>query len=162
MAYNIKSFIETTDEDLDKIYNSAVKGTVYMMQACYPYFKKNGAGKVVNFSSIAGQFGMVDHSSYAIAKAGISGLTRAVALEWGIDNIQVNAIAPAGNSPAWEKFQEEQPKEVVEAFLSQIPAHRMGDPITDIGPVVVFLSSADSNWVTSRTIFVDGGQGAIR
>jgi len=162
MAYNMKSFIETTDEDIDKIIDSSVRGTVYMMQACYPYFKKNGAGKVVNFSSIAGQYGMVDHSAYAIAKAGISGLTRVVALEWANDNIQVNAIAPAGASPAWYTFEKEQPKEVVEAFLSQIPAHRMGDPENDIGPVVAFLSSEESNWITSRTIFVDGGQGAIR
>ncbi|SHJ53874.1 SDR family NAD(P)-dependent oxidoreductase [Parasporobacterium paucivorans] len=162
MAYNMRSFIETTDEDIDKIFDSAVRGSVYMMQACYPYFKKNGSGKVVNFSSIAGQYGMVDHSSYAIAKAGLSGLTRAVALEWAKDNIQVNAIAPAGATPAWFKFEKEQPKEVVQAFLSQIPAGHMGDPETDIGPAVVFLSSADSNWITSRTIFVDGGQGAIR
>jgi NAD(P)-dependent dehydrogenase (short-subunit alcohol dehydrogenase family) len=162
MTYNMRSFIETTDEDIDKIFDSSVRGSVYMMQACYPYFKKNGAGKVVNFSSIAGQYGMVDHSSYAIAKAGISGLTRSVALEWAADNIQVNAIAPAGATPAWYQFEKEQPKEIVEAFLSQIPAHHMGDPEKDIGRVVAFLSSEDSNWITSRTIFVDGGQGAIR
>ena len=162
MAYNMVSFINTTDEDIDKIFDSAVRGTVYMMQACYPYFKKNGAGKVVNFSSIAGQFGMVDHSSYSIAKAGLSGLTRAVALEWAPDNIQVNAVAPAGASEAWFKFKEEQPPEIVEAFLNQIPAHRMGDPENDIGAAVAFLAGPDSNWITSRTIFLDGGQGAVR
>ncbi len=162
MAYNIRSFIETTDEDIDKIFDSAVRGSVYMMQACYPYFKKNGGGKVVNFSSIAGQYGMVDHSSYAIAKAGLSGLTRAVALEWARDNIQVNAVAPAGQSPAWEAFQRDQPPEIVEAFLNQIPAHRMGDPENDIGAAVAFLAGPDSNWITSRTIFLDGGQGAVR
>ncbi len=162
MAYNMRSFIETTDEDIDKIFDSSVRGTVYMMQACYPHFKKNGAGKVVNFSSIAGQYGMVDHSSYAIAKAGLSGLTRAVALEWAPDNIQVNAIAPAGATPAWYQFEKEQPKEIVEAFLRQIPAGKMGDPEKDIGRVVAFLCSEDSNWITSRTIFVDGGQGAVR
>jgi len=53
-------------------------------------------------------------------------------------------------------------EEAVKAFLSQIPAGYMGDPETDIGPAVAFLSSDDSKWITSRTIFVDGGQGAIR
>lgn len=162
MSYNMRSFIETTDEDLDKIFDSSVRGTMYMMQACYPHFKKNGAGKVVNFSSIAGQYGMVDHSAYAVCKAGLSGLTRAVALEWAPDNIQVNAIAPAAATPAWYKFEKEQPKEIVEAFLSHIPAGKMGDPEKDVGRVVAFLSSEDSNWITSRTIFVDGGQGAVR
>ena len=50
----------------------------------------------------------------------------------------------------------------MEAFLSQIPAHRMGDPENDIGPVVAFLASPESNWVTARCIPVDGGQAATR
>ncbi len=161
MAYNMRSFIETTEEDIQKIFTSACMGTIYMMQEAFPYLKING-GKVVNFGSIAGLFGMVDHSTYAMCKEGIVGLTRSVALEWAKYNIQVNAIAPAGATPAWFQFEKEQPPEIVEAFLSQIPAHRMGDPETDIGPVVAFLSGPDSNWITARCIPVDGGQAATR
>ena len=161
MAYNMRSFIETTEEDIMKIFNSSCMGTIHMMQEAFPYLKVKG-GKVINFGSIAGLFGMVDHSSYAMCKEGILGLTRSVALEWAPYNIQVNAIAPAGATPAWFQFEKEQPAEIVEAFLSQIPAHRMGDPENDIGPVVAFLASPESNWVTARCIPVDGGQAATR
>ena len=59
-------------------------------------------------------------------------------------------------------FSSAKPPEIVEAFLNQIPAHRMGDPENDIGAAVAFLAGPDSNWITSRTIFLDGGQGAVR
>lgn len=157
-----KNVMDTTEELFDKHIAVCVKGSLFMMQACYPYFHKQGHGKVVNWGSIAGNFGYEEHTSYAAAKAALQGITRVAALEWARENIQVNCVNPAGASPMWYNWEKTQPKEMVEAFLNQIPAHRMGDPELDIGGAVVALCSDYCNWITSRTIWVDGGQGATR
>jgi NAD(P)-dependent dehydrogenase (short-subunit alcohol dehydrogenase family) len=161
MAYNMKSLAETTDEDIEKIFKSALYGSIYTMQACFPYLKKKG-GKIINFGSIAGLYGLKDHAAYSAAKEGIVGLTRTAALEWAEFGIQVNAIAPSAATEAWHNFEKNQPPEAVKAFLSLIPAGYMGDPEKHVGRVCVFFASADSDWVTGRTLFVDGGQGATR
>ncbi len=156
------SVIDTTDEILDKTFNTSVKGSLYMMQACYPYFHKQGSGKVINWGSIAGNQGIELHTAYSISKAALQGLTRVAALEWARENIQVNCVNPAGDSPLWRGWEASQPKEMVEAFLNQIPAHRMGDAEDDIGRAIAALCSDYCGWITSRTIWLDGGQGATR
>jgi NAD(P)-dependent dehydrogenase (short-subunit alcohol dehydrogenase family) len=161
MAYTIKPLEETTDEDLDKILRSGGFGTFYCMQACFPYLKKRG-GKIINFGSLAGLYGLKGHAAYSFVKEGIIGLTRTAALEWAQYNIQVNAIAPLAASDAWHNFEKTTPPEEVKAFLNMIPAGYMGDPERHVGRVCVFLASPDSDWITSRTFFVDGGQGAVR
>ncbi|MFA4916541.1 MAG: SDR family oxidoreductase [Syntrophales bacterium] len=161
MAYNIKALEDTTDEDIDKIMRSAVYGSIYCMQACFPYLKKRG-GKIINFGSMAGLYGLKNHAAYSAAKEGIIGLTRTAALEWSQYGIQVNAIAPLAASAAWDNFAKTSPPEQVKAFLDMIPAGYMGDPEKHVGRVCVFLASPDSDWITSRTLFVDGGQGATR
>ncbi|MBQ9061560.1 MAG: SDR family oxidoreductase [Eubacterium sp.] len=154
--------METTDEILYKTFDISVKGSLYMMQACYPYFHKQGSGKVINWGSIAGNQGLELHTSYSISKAALQGLTRVAALEWARENIQVNCVNPAGDSPLWREWEANQPPEMVEAFLNQIPAHRMGDAEEDIGRAIAALCSDYCNWITSRTIWLDGGQGATR
>ncbi|MBI5445755.1 MAG: SDR family oxidoreductase [Deltaproteobacteria bacterium] len=161
MAYNIRSLEETTDEDLDKVMKSALYGSFYCMQACFPYLKRRG-GKIINFGSMAGLYGLKNHAAYSAAKEGIIGLTRTAALEWAEHNIQVNAIAPLAATEAWYNFERTSPPEQVKAFLSMIPCGYMGDPEKHVGRVCVFLASPDSDWITSRTLFVDGGQAATR
>lgn len=90
------------------------------------------------------------------------GLTRTAALEWAQYNIQVNAIAPLAASDAWRKFEKTASPEEVKAFLSMIPVGYMGDPEKHVGGVCLFLASSMSDWITARTLFVDGGQGATR
>lgn len=160
MAYDIKLLEEITDEDIDKIMRSAVYGSIYCMQACFPYLKKRG-GKVINFGSMAGLYGLKAHAHYSAAKEGVIGLTRTAALEWAQYGIQVNAIAPLAISDASENFRKTDPEAYAD-FLKQIPSGYLGDPEKHVGRVCVFLASSDSDWITSRTIFVDGGQAAIR
>jgi NAD(P)-dependent dehydrogenase (short-subunit alcohol dehydrogenase family) len=160
MAYNAKKIIDTTDEDVEKVMRSAVYGTLYCMQACFPYLKEHG-GKVINFSSVAALYGAVDHGSYAIAKEGLSGFTKVAALEWAQYNIQVNAIAPLGESETSAAYAKLDPEEHVK-HMKAIPMGRMGDPEKDIGRACVMLASSYADFITARTIFVDGGMGAIR
>jgi NAD(P)-dependent dehydrogenase (short-subunit alcohol dehydrogenase family) len=158
MAYNMKSFMDSTDEDFEKIFRSGIYGSVYCLQACFPYLKRKG-GKVINFASMAGLQGLHNHASYAIAKEGLVGLTRVLALEWAQYNIHVNAIAPLAESDA---FNNPDGPEMRKGLIAATPLGRVGDPEKDIGRACVFLAGPDSNWITSRTIYVDGGCGTVR
>ena len=156
MSMVYSSVAETTDEDLEKIMRSAAYGSLYMMQAAFPYLKEKG-GKVVNFGSEQDRQGSIGTCAYAMAKAACLGLTRSAAMEWAQFNIQVNAICPTAVSESWEGFVATNPPEVVESILARFPMGRLGDPETDIAGVVLFLSSHLSDYFTARTLFVDGG-----
>lgn len=156
-----KTVEEITDEDMNTILGAALYGSLYCMQEAFPYLKEHG-GKVINFGSLAGVYGMVRNACYGMAKEAILGLTRAAALEWAQYNIQVNAVAPLGATDMWFDFENTRPQEDIDAFLGMIPAGRMGDPEKDVGRPIVFLASEDSDYITSRLLYVDGGQGATR
>jgi NAD(P)-dependent dehydrogenase (short-subunit alcohol dehydrogenase family) len=98
---------------------------------------------------------------YGALKAATQSLSRTAAVEWGIDGIRVIAILPAATSPSAESFAQTHPEEF-ERSLATIPLHRLGDPETEIGSVVAFLSSADAGYVTGATIPIDGGQAFLR
>lgn len=85
-----KSVQDTTDEDMNATLGSAIYGSLYCMQEVFPYMKAHG-GKVINFGSLAGVYGMTNNVPYSIAKEGILGLTRSAALDWAQ---YMNAIAP--------------------------------------------------------------------
>lgn len=161
MAYDIALLEHTTDDQITKVLNSALLGTFYCMQACFPYLKEKG-GKIINFASSAGTEGLVAHAAYSAAKAAIAGLTRTAALEWAPYKINVNAIAPVAATPAWEVFKAAHSAEEIAAILARNPMGRMGDPEKDIGRVAVFLAGPDSDYITSRTLMVDGGISGFR
>lgn len=71
MAYDIKSLEDTTDADIEKVMRSAGYGTFYCMQACFPYLKKHG-GKIINFGSMAGLYGLKDTLLILLSKKGLS------------------------------------------------------------------------------------------
>jgi NAD(P)-dependent dehydrogenase (short-subunit alcohol dehydrogenase family) len=125
------------------------------MQAAFPHMKESG-GSIINFGSREGVFGGVGFGIYAATKEAIRGLSRTAAREWGKHNIRVNVICPAALSPAAVKFLAENPKEA-EYYRSQIALGYFGDPAADIGPVAVFLASAESRYVTGQTINAEGG-----
>jgi NAD(P)-dependent dehydrogenase (short-subunit alcohol dehydrogenase family) len=127
------------------------------MQAAFPHMKARGGGSVINFSSIDAQTGAWLHSDYNINKLGIEGLTRSAAVEWGRFNIRVNAIAPTGLGQVFAQLVKDVPG-FMETVVATNPLKRAGDPEKDIGPVVVFLASEMSRFVTGEMINVDGGQ----
>lgn len=156
MSQDLVPFHQATEEHLLNAFRTSVLGTFHCMQACFPYLKERG-GKVVNFGSSAGTEGFPTMATYGAAKEAVRGLSKAVATEWGRFGITVNVIVPTGISPAWEALQGRVGDEEVERILAR-PIKRMGDPVDDIGRVVVFLSSTYSDYMTGRTLFADGGK----
>jgi NAD(P)-dependent dehydrogenase (short-subunit alcohol dehydrogenase family) len=116
------------------------------------------SGKIVNLASVLGASGLPGYSAYSASKGGVMALTRALAVEWARYNIQVNAIAPGWfvtdmNSQAFDD-----PK-IRERLLRDVPARRTGR-IEEVGPLVVYLASPASDYMTGQTVFLDGGHSA--
>jgi NAD(P)-dependent dehydrogenase (short-subunit alcohol dehydrogenase family) len=134
---------------------SGLLGTLYHMQAAFPQLKQQG-GSIVNFGSRTGTAGEAGFGIYAATKEGIRGLSRVAAREWGPHNIRVNVICPAALSEAAKKYIAEHPEQE-QYYVSMIPLRRLGDPLRDIAPIVVFLASDEARYVTGQTINAEGG-----
>lgn len=147
--------VELTADDLRISYETGPIAALRLMQLCYPSMKARGGGAVINIVSGAGTQGAPLQAAYGSAKEAMRGLTKAAALEWGADNIRVNALAPFGG-----------PKENLEAnpflqqFVPTVPLQRYGDPETEIGHAIAFL--ATNTFITGRTLMIDGGIGTFR
>ena len=132
------------------------------MKLCYPYMKnKPGAGaSIINFASKAGYEGTAGHCAYSAAKEAIRGLTRVVAREWGPENIRINTICPGGftdNAQASLQYQTPEIQEWAKTAFKENVFQRIGDPSEDVSPIVLFLASDDSRWMSGQNLFADGG-----
>jgi NAD(P)-dependent dehydrogenase (short-subunit alcohol dehydrogenase family) len=147
---------QKTDDMLDGVLRTGLWASWWAMRAALPEMKKRGGGRIINFYSIDAQVAAWLHSDYNLTKAAIQGLTRSAAAEWGRFNILVNAIAPTAAGTVFVELCEKIPG-FAEAVSAQNPLGRVGDPELDIAPVVIFLASELSRYVTGETINVDGG-----
>jgi NAD(P)-dependent dehydrogenase (short-subunit alcohol dehydrogenase family) len=116
------------------------------------------SGKVINLASVLGASGLAGYSAYSASKGGVVALTRALAVEWARDNIQVNAIAPGWFVTDMNAAAFDNPK-VRERLLRDVPARRTGR-LEEIGPLLVYLASPASDYMTGQTVFLDGGHSA--
>jgi len=116
------------------------------------------SGKIVNLASMLGAAGLAGYTAYSASKGGVIAFTRALAVEWARHNIQVNAMAPGWfvtdmNSQAFDD------PRIRERLLRDVPARRTGK-LEEIGPLVVYLASSASDYMTGQTVFLDGGHSA--
>lgn len=155
-----KSLMELTEEDWALSFGTGFNATLYFMKAAYPELVKFG-GSIVNFGSGAGLRGMVLQASYAAAKEAIRGLSRVAANEWAKEKIRVNVICPMAHTEGLEQWKTNHPEEYKES-AGQIPLNHFGDPEKDIAPVVAFLLSDDSRYMTGQTLMADGGSIMLR
>jgi NAD(P)-dependent dehydrogenase (short-subunit alcohol dehydrogenase family) len=147
---------DKTDAMLEQTLGSTVWAAWWAMKAALPHMKARGGGKIINFYSIDIEIGAWLHGDYNTAKSAIVGLTRSAASEWGRFNIRTNAIAPTAMGATFHKLAADNPG-FAEMSASMRPLGRCGEPEADIGPVVVFLASEMSRFITGETIHVDGG-----
>ena len=152
---------DTSDELYARTLDVCMTSVFWMSRAAYPHLKATGNASVINFASNAGTEGMPMNAPYAAAKEAIRGFTRSAAREWGSDGIRVNCVRPIAASPSTAKFLEDNPA-IAKAQIAQIPLGRVGDCEDDVAPVVVFLASDESRFLTAVTLPVDGGGGMER
>jgi NAD(P)-dependent dehydrogenase (short-subunit alcohol dehydrogenase family) len=148
---------EVSEADMDLLLNTGPKGTLWLMQAAYPHFVAQGRGRVVTMGTVMGQTGAPGYGPYAASNEAIRSLTRTAASEWGRDGVTVNCICPASAAHRANPDASPERKAAFEAMYDNHPLGRDGDPDTDIAPVVAFLLSDASQYVTGETIMVDGG-----
>lgn len=146
---------ETTLEMMQMAWNSGTIGSLNFMQECFPYFKEQNEGRVINFASATGMFGYAGQLSYACNKESVRGLTKIAAKEWGKYNISVNCVLPGAESPAAKMWAEKFPEKYKEVMEAQ-PMKRLGDSENDIAPVVAFLAGPDSCYFSGQSLLVDG------
>ena len=148
--------LEITGADYDRILDVSLRGTLYMSQAVLPTMRTQQSGSIVCISSVSAQRGggILGGPHYSAAKAGVLGLARAMAREFGPENIRVNCITPGliGTDIIKGKLTEEKKAEIAET----IPLARLG-AATDIAGACVFLASPLSSYCTGITLDVNGG-----
>jgi len=153
-----KPALDFTPEEFARVVDVNAKGVFFCSQAAAARMIPKGAGKIINIASSAAFLvrAGIPNSVYAMTKAGIVMLTKALAEEWSRFNIHVNAVAPGYFlTPLVEDRFED--REMYNTILSSTPLGRVGNP-EDIMGVVVFLASAASAYITGQTICVDGGR----
>ncbi|MFQ5761729.1 MAG: SDR family NAD(P)-dependent oxidoreductase [Candidatus Bathyarchaeia archaeon] len=144
-------------EEWDRMLRVNVIGTWLCCKAVFPYMKKQGKGKIVNISSGVVWAGVPRLLHYTASKGAVVSMTRALAVEWSKYNILVNSAAPGYTmTEASLKLAEEEP-ESKPLVLAKQCIKRLAEP-RDIVGAVLFLASADSDFITGQNISVDGGQ----
>lgn len=146
-------FLAMSVEKWQKVIETNLTGTFFITKEVAKNMIKKRTGKIINISSIVSSQGNTGQSNYIASKAGIDGITRALALELAPRNITVNAVAPGFvvtdmTSNVLEKNSEK--------ILSHIPLNRFANP-EDIANVVDFLCSSKADYITGQVIVVDGG-----
>jgi len=153
-------FEEVTEKDWDIVMNVNLKGAFFCCKAVVPYMMKQGGGRIVNVSALAGRAAAsLAGIQYTSAKAGIGGLTRHLAKEMGKYNIYANAVAPGitMSGPRVEALWNEKSEEEKRKVLSSIPLGRLGKP-EDVANVILFLASEEASYITGVTIDSNGGR----
>ncbi|WP_348765213.1 SDR family oxidoreductase [uncultured Salinisphaera sp.] len=147
---------ELSDEAWDKIMETNVRGTFWLCNMVLPGMAEQGGGNVIVLSSIAGLRGNTVIGAYGVSKAAEAALVRNLAVEWGPQNIRVNAIAPGLVRTDFAKALVEDPKRLEQAE-KRTPVRRIGEPV-DIAGVAMFLATDASAYVTGQTLVADGGE----
>jgi NAD(P)-dependent dehydrogenase (short-subunit alcohol dehydrogenase family) len=150
-------FLDQGIDMLDTALHTGVYAHWHLMKLCYPYLKGKSSS-IINFTSGMYQVGLELYASYAADKGAIRALSMVVAREWGVDGIRVNTISPVAiTDTILDKLAPEY-SEWVKDMMSHNSMGRIGDPAGDIAPVVIFLATDESRWITGQNINVDGGQ----
>jgi 3-oxoacyl-[acyl-carrier protein] reductase len=141
------------DEDWDAVLDTNLKAVFRMSRAVIRPMMKQRYGRIISITSVVGASGNPGQANYAAAKAGVAGMTRALARELGSRNITVNCVAPGFiETDMTAALPEAQHK----ALLSQIPLGQLGKP-ADIAHAVAYLASPNATYVTGQELHVNGG-----
>ena len=148
--------VDVTDDEWDDVLTTNLTSMFRCARAVAPGMIARGRGKIINIGSMYGAIGVARYAAYCASKAGAEALTRSLAVEWARHGIQVNCLAPGYMNTDINRAAFADDKTAA-LFLSKIPARRVGEP-EELGPLVVYLASSASSFMTGQTIYFDGGQ----
>ena len=150
-----QSFLETSVEDWDRVIRTNLSGAFYCSRSVVPSMVERGYGRIINISGIDGQMGASNRVHNVSCKAGLMGMTKAMASELGRFGVTVNSIVPGAfdttrdlkDYPGWPPS---------EASMRRYAVPRLGRP-EELGPLSVYLASEASGYVTGQSIHINGG-----
>ena len=152
-----KSYIDTIssleDEKAEEIFSVNLKGTYLCCKEASKIMVHQKCGKIINISSMWGDIGASCEVAYSASKAGINGLTKALAKELALSGITVNAVSPGLIAT---KMNETVSTDDLNSFVEEIPLGRIGT-VEDVAKSVVFLASDDADYITGQILSVSGG-----
>ncbi|WP_166417297.1 SDR family NAD(P)-dependent oxidoreductase [Cochlodiniinecator piscidefendens] len=146
--------LDTTRENWDRIIGINLTGSFLVMQAAGREMVKNGYGRIVAMSSIAGIRGGTGRTAYGASKGGVAAMMRVMSMEWAKRGVTVNALAPGGIETALVKKMHDE--ETRRAYLAGIPMDRYGTP-EEVAAAAVYLALPQSGYITGVSLAVDGG-----
>ena len=148
-----------TPERFREVLNVNLVAPWVLSRAVQPVMKARGGGVIINVGSTYGSTGVANNSPYCSSKAGIEGLTRALAREWARDQIRVICVAPGfvKTDMVGDNFGG---TEVEKLVISRIPMKRFGEA-DEIAQLIAFLSTSKAGFVTGETLVIDGGQRSL-
>jgi 2-deoxy-D-gluconate 3-dehydrogenase len=149
-------FVEQDDALWQKVMAVNVLAPAALARAAGRYFLEQGTGKIINIASTSGILGKPILVAYSASKGALLQLTKALAAEWASKGVQVNAIAPGAFETDAQRLVLDAP-EILKRRLGKIPQRRMGAP-DEIGPLICYLASDKSSFVTGSVFVIDGGE----
>jgi 3-oxoacyl-[acyl-carrier protein] reductase len=148
--------LDLEDQALRDMLDTNLYGVFVTCQIFGPLLFARPGGRVVVTSSLAAMHGMDVRAAYTATKAGLSGLVRSLAIEWGPKGVTVNAVGPGIiDTPLTRAYMDKHPERVT-ATIENTPLRRLGTP-EDVADVVTFLASHGARFITGQTVYVDGG-----
>ena len=146
-------FTDITDDMWDKMISTNLSGAFYCSREAVKRMLRNKEGKIVNITSMWGEVGASMEVHYSASKAGLIGLTKALAKEVGLSGITVNAVSPGViKTDMLSEFT----RQDLEALKDETPLNRIGEP-TDVANAVAFLISSSADFITGQVLGVNGG-----
>ncbi len=158
-----KALIDTTDEEVDRLFDTNVKGTFYGMRAAIRQMKKQKTGgSIINVSSMSGLMGHPFRTPYCGTKAAVINMTRCAAIEYAKDGIRVNVICPGViETPMVQEVRDVAP-DVLDSYVQTMPMQRVADA-DECSKAILYLASEEyASYVTGVYLSVDGGFAAGR
>lgn len=155
-----KTVEEMSVEDWDGMMAINLRAPFLLIKHCVPLMRARGGGSIINIGSIEGLASNPQHPAYCASKAGLHGLTAAIAVDHGQDRIRCNAIAPGWiNSDLSEEYLDSMPdpQRIRRELKMMHPVGRLGEP-EDVGSLAAWLASDESGFVTGQVFVVDGGR----
>ena len=150
---------ETTEEEWDRQVTINLKSVFLGCKLAIPEMRRSGGGAIVSTASVAGMVGVPNRAAYCASKAGIIGLSRAIAKDYAGKKIRINCVCPGTvDTPSWRNrvSSAADPEEAMRSFISRQPMGRVGTP-EEVAAAALYLLSDEAAFVTGTCLILDGG-----